>query len=163
MGLRVWNRPAYLMRLNPEIYQQEQERINRRCLKRPCNWPSKPFISEFSSWFHTLPSAGERGDGDRRIFAIRPLPNWVSSFSRFQHLTCRSNRNWTIWSTGQNIGYEADHSQGFARRSGFASADAPDEPGKRSWKAMMIDRPRRQIISSSPSSNGNGSDHGNGD
>ena len=42
--------PNYLLRINPDLYQEEQERALPAASRKRCNWPSKPSWASSPSW-----------------------------------------------------------------------------------------------------------------
>jgi hypothetical protein len=143
------------MRLSPEIYQQEQERVARR-FEEAVQLAEQAFVSEFAKLLSHLTErlANDEG-GERRIFRDSAISNLREFFERFRHLNVRSN---------QDLDRLVDQAQELVR--GVTPQDLRDNDGLRQHVAaemaqvqtrlglLIVDRPRRQIIRSSTSRNG---------
>jgi len=154
--------PSYLMRINPEIYQQEQERVSRR-FEEAVQLTEQAFITEFSKLVtHLAERLGNGEDGERRIFRDTAVTNLTEFFERFKNLNVRSN---------QELDQLVEQAQQLVQ--GVTPQDLRDNNALRAQIAtemtqvqtnletMIVDRPRRQIIRSNPS--GNGVNHAHGD
>ena len=83
--------PNYLMRLNPDLYQQEQERVARR-FEEAVQLAEQAFLGEFSKLVSHLTERLSSGpDGERKIFRDSAVANLVEFFERFRTLNVRSN------------------------------------------------------------------------
>lgn len=147
--------PSYLMRLNPDLYQQEQERIARR-FEEAVQLAEQAFMNEFGKLISHLTGRLANGEsGQRQIFRDSVVGNLVDFFERFQHLNVRSN---------QELDALVEQAQQLVR--GVTPQDLRDNDGLRQHVAtqmavvqsqlegMIVERPRRQIIRSGPSRNG---------
>jgi hypothetical protein len=147
--------PSYLMRLKPEIYQQEQERISRR-FEEAVQLAEQAFMSEFSRLLsHLTQRLGNDENGERRIFRDSVVTNLTEFFSRFRHLNVRSN---------QELDQLVEQAQQMV--SGVTPQDLREDGDLRHQIAtqirqvqndldeMIVDRPRRQIIRTNHSRNG---------
>jgi hypothetical protein len=154
--------PSYLMRLNPEIYQQEQDRVARR-FEEAVRLAEQAFISEFARLVsHLTERLGGGENGERRIFRDTVVANLTEFFERFKQLNVGSS---------QELDQLVEQAQQLVQ--GITPQDLRDNDGLRRDVAaqmtqiesqlddMIIDRPRRQIIRSSALQNGgaNGSGH----
>jgi hypothetical protein len=154
--------PSYLMRINPEIYQQEQERVARR-FEEAIQLAEQAFISEFSRLVsHLAERLGNDGTGERRIFRDSAVTNLREFFDRFKNLNVRSNQDLDglveqAQHLVQGIGPQ-DLRDNTVLRDQIATEMAKMQ---NTLEGMIIDRPRRQIIRSN--SSGNGVNHANGD
>jgi hypothetical protein len=154
--------PNYLMRINPEIYQQEQERVSRR-FEEAVQLAEQAFITEFSKLgTHLAERLGNGESGERRIFRDTAVTNLTEFFQRFRDLNVRSN---------QDLDQLVEQAQQMVQ--GVTPQDLRDNNALRAQIAtemtlvqtnletLIVDRPRRQIIRANPS--GNGVNHAHGD
>ena len=83
--------PEYLLRLNPDLYQQERERIVQR-FDQAVQLAEEAFIGEFSKLVSHLGERLTAGvDGQRKIFRDTAITNLTEFFQRFKSLNVRSN------------------------------------------------------------------------
>ncbi len=147
--------PSYLMRLNPEIYEQEQQRVAQR-FEEAVRLAEQAFIAEFARLVSHLTERLANGeDGERRIFRDSVVTNLTEFFSRFRDLNVRSN---------QELDQLVEQAQQLVQ--GVTPQDLRDNEGLRQHVAaemsevqaqveeMIVERPRRQIIRANPSRNG---------
>jgi len=147
--------PQYLMRLSPEIYQQEQERVARR-FEEAVQLAEQAFLSEFGKLVSHLTERLQGGQGDeRRIFRDSVVTNLTEFFEKFRHLNVGSSQ-------------ELDRLVEQAKQlvHGVTPQDLRDNASLRHHVAMemssvqarlegmIVERPRRQIIRSGSSRNG---------
>jgi hypothetical protein len=154
--------PSYLMRLNPEIYAQEQERISRR-FEEAVQLAEQAFMSEFSKLLsHLTERLANDGNGERRIFRDTAVTNLTEFFERFRHLNVRSNQDldqlveqaqqMVSGVTPQDLRDDGDLRQQIATQMSQVQNDL---------EGMIVNRPRRQIIRANSSRNGDS--HANAD
>ena len=84
--------PAYLMRLAPDIYRQEQERVAQR-FEEAVRMAEQAFVAEFARLVSHLTERLNDGDGERRIFRDTVVTNLGEFFERFRQLNVRSNED----------------------------------------------------------------------
>ena len=84
--------PAYLMRLAPDIYRQEQERVAQR-FEEAVRLAEQAFVAEFARLVSHLTERLGDGDGERRIFRDSVVDNLGEFFERFRQLNVRSNED----------------------------------------------------------------------
>jgi hypothetical protein len=152
--------PNYLMRLSPEIYQQEQERVARR-FEEAVTLAEQAFVSEFSKIVAHLTERLSGSDGERKVFRDSAVGNLREFFERFRYLSVRSN---------EELERLVDQAQQMVQ--GIGPQDLRDNDSLRAnvvqqlttvqatLDAMIVSQPRRRILRSQPS--GNGASHGNG-
>jgi hypothetical protein len=147
--------PAYLMRLSPEVYRQEQERVAQR-FEEAVRLAEEAFVAEFGRLVSHLTErlAGD-ADGERRVFRDSVVGNLGEFFTRFRDLNVRSN---------QDLDRLVERAQELVR--GVTPQDLRDDAGLRRHVAaemaavqsqlegMTVERPRRRIVRASPSQNG---------
>src|SRR5207302_3462761 len=82
--------PAYLMRLSPELYRQEQERVARR-FEEAVQLAEQAFVAEFTRLVSHLTERLNRSpDGERKVFRDSAVSNLTDFFERFRRLNVRS-------------------------------------------------------------------------
>lgn len=147
--------PSYLMRLHPNLYEQEQRRVAQR-FEEAVQLAEQAFIAEFGRLAaHLTERLADGPDGDSRIFRDSLVTNLTEFFSRFRDLNVRSN---------QDLDRLVEQAQQLVQ--GVRPQELRDNDGLRQHIAsqmtqvqerlegMMVERPRRQIIRSDPSRNG---------
>jgi hypothetical protein len=146
--------PDYLSRLAPDIYRQEQERVAQR-FDEAVRLAEQAFVAEFARLVSHLTERLNDSDGERRIFRDTVVTNLSAFFERFRQLNVRSN---------QDLEDLVGRAQQMVRD--VSPQDLRDNDGLRQHVAremavvqshleeMIVERPRRQIIRSSPSRNG---------
>ena len=138
--------PSYLLRINPELYRQEQERVARR-FEAAVELAEQAFLSEFAKLVSHL--AERLGWRRRRTAGLPGLgrlqPDRV--FPRFRDLNVRSN---------QELDGLVNQAQELVR--GVTPQDLRGDAGLRTQIAgemsrlqtqlagMLVERPRRQLI-----------------
>ena len=154
--------PSYLMRLSPDIYQQEQERVSRR-FEEAVQLAEQAFINELARLVSHLTERLTGGtEGERKVFRDSAVSNLVEFFDRFKALNVRSNAQ---------LDDLVEQAQQVVR--GVGPQELRDSDSLRQHVAgqlanvqaaldtMLVDRPRRRLIRAN--SSGNGGDHGPGD
>ncbi len=147
--------PSYLMRISPEVYHEEQQRISRR-FEEAVQLAEQAFLGEFAKLVSHLTERLAAGpDGERRVFRDSAITNLVDFFQRFGSLNIRSNRE---------LDALVEQAQQIVR--GVGPQDLRDSDSLRQQVAtqlaavqatldgMLVERPRRRIIRSSPATNG---------
>jgi len=140
------NETSYLMRISPEIYQQEQERVARR-FEEAVQLAEQAFIAEFAKLVSHLSERLSNADGgERRIFRDSAITNLSEFFQRFQSLNVRSN---------QDLDQLVDQAQQLVR--GLTPQDLRDDNQLRqqistemnqmqtTLEGMLVERPRDAI------------------
>ena len=84
--------PEYLMRLNPQLYQQEKARVTAR-FDEAVRLAESAFLDEFSRLVSHLTEriSGNGLDGDKKVFRDGVIDNLEVFFSRFKSLNVHSN------------------------------------------------------------------------
>ena len=153
--------PAYLMRINPELYQQEQQRVTER-FAQAVELAEQAFVGEFSKVIsHLTQRLQDDGSGERKVFRDTAVTNLLEFFDRFRHLSIRSN---------EDLEKLVEQAQDLVR--GITPQDLRTNDQLRqqiagemsqvqtSLDAMLVDLPRRRIVRMSPEEGGaNGSGH----
>ncbi|QEF97877.1 hypothetical protein Mal15_19230 [Stieleria maiorica] len=139
--------PDYLRRLNPELYQQECNRVKSR-FDEAVQLAEAAFIDELNKMVeHLSERLTGNDDGKPKVFRDSAIENFAEFFDRFQRLNIRSNE-------------ELDQVVDRARRviDGVAPQSLRDSESLRqritgqlaavqsSLDGLMVDRPRRNIL-----------------
>ena len=147
--------PSYLMRISPELYQQEQERVARR-FEEAVRLAEQAFLDEFARLVGHLTErlAPEEG-GQRRIFRDSAVTNLLEFFERFRRLNVRSS---------QDLDRLVEQAQGLVRGvTPQALRDSDELRGRIAAQmgavqsqldALVVERPRRQLVRPGPVPNG---------
>jgi hypothetical protein len=147
--------PSYLMRLAPDIYRQEQERVAQR-FDEAVRLAEQAFVAEFARLVqHLTERLADDQAGDRRVFRDTIVGNLTEFFERFRTLNVRSS---------DDLDHLVARAQDLVR--GVTPQDLRDNDGLRQQVAremavvqsqlegMIVERPRRQIIRPNPGRNG---------
>ena len=139
--------PNYLRDLNPELYQQECERVTAR-FDEAVRLAEQAFIEELQSLVaHLSERLTGEADGKPKIFRDSAVNNLTEFFERFQQLNVRSN---------EELDQLVEQCQGVIR--GVQPQLLRDDQGIRERVAaelggvqttlddLLVDRPRRNII-----------------
>jgi hypothetical protein len=83
--------PGYLLRIAPEVYEQERQRVSAR-FEEAVRLAEQAFIDEFGRLLsHLTERLADKEDGERRIFRDSAVDNLRQFFERFRHLNVSSN------------------------------------------------------------------------
>lgn len=139
--------PSYLMRLNPALYEQEQQRVTQR-FEEAVRLAEQAFLGEFGKLVeHLCERLSTSQDGERKIFRDSVLENLSDFFDKFKKLNVRSN---------VDLDHLVQRAHDLVR--GVNAQQLRDNDGLRQQVAtqfsqvqsvidgMMVDRPRRRII-----------------
>jgi hypothetical protein len=149
--------PEYLLRLNPDLYQQERKRIAQR-FDDAVRLAEEAFVGEFSKLVsHLTERLTADPSGERKVFRDSALTNLTEFFRRFRALNVRSNADLDrLVETAQQVLQGADpnivrNSQSLRQQitTQLAGVQAHLEQ-------MLVDAPRRRILRSqlAPATNG---------
>lgn len=143
--------PSYLLRIAPELYQQEQERVAHR-FEEAVQLAEQAFLVEFAQLVsHLTERLGNDSDGQRRIFRDSTVTNLLAFFDRFRRLNVRSN---------EELDQLVEQAQQLVQ--GITPQDLRDNNQLRqqiaadmaqvqtSLDGLIVERPRWQIIRANP-------------
>ena len=143
--------PGYLLRLSPELYQQEQERVRQR-FEEAVRLAEQAFQDEFARLVgHLTERLADGADGRRRVFRDSAVTNLTDFFERFRQLNVRSNPD-----LDRLVAQAQELVQGVTPlalradtplRQQIATAMAQVQ---HQLDGMVVDRPRRQIVRAQP-------------
>ncbi len=143
--------PDYLRRLNPDLYQEQADRVSQR-FERAVEMAEQAFMDELEQLVtHLAERLSGNDDGRPRIFRDTAVTNLGEFFSRFRDLDIRSNeqldelvgRCEQLMSGVQPQGLRDNDS---LRRSLSTNLSAVQS----SLDQMLVDRPRRNILRPQP-------------
>ena len=150
--------PSYLLRIAPEVYRQEQQRVAAR-FEEAVRLAEQAFVAELGQLVsHLTERLGAGPDGGKKVFRDSMVNNLLEFFQRFKTLNVGSNAQ---------LDELVEQAQQIVR--GVVPQSLRDNETLRQHVAtqltqvqatldgMMVDAPRRRIIRSTPSTNG-GSD-----
>lgn len=138
--------PSYLMRIAPEVYQQEQERVARR-FEEAVRLAEQAFTAEFAKLVSHLAERLSSPDGERQIFRDSVVVNLTEFFQRFQQLNVHSSEQLdSLVRQAQDIvqGVQPQELRDDASlRQHIATSLASVQAA---LDGMLVDRPRRRIV-----------------
>jgi hypothetical protein len=148
--------PEYLLRLNPRLYEQEQNRMSQR-FDEAVRLAEEAFVAEFSKLVSHLSERLTAGvDGEKKIFRDTALSNLTEFFQRFRHLNVRSNADLNrLVETAQSVLAGNDPQKVRDSSSLRQQITTQLAAVQASLDQMLVDQPRRRILrnQAAPSSN----------
>lgn len=139
--------PEYLLRLSPQLYQEERQRIAAR-FDEAVRLAEEAFTAEFAKLVsHLVERLGSEADGTRKVFRDSAIGNLTEFFQRFRNLDVGSSQ-------------ELDRLVETAKKaiSGVEPQAVRDSDGLRqhvatqlsavsaSLEQLLVDQPRRRIL-----------------
>ncbi len=154
--------PSYLMRISPEIYQQEQARVAAR-FEEAVQLAEQAFVSEFAKLVaHLTERLGAGADGERKTFRDSAVNNIREFFERFTHLSLRSNDQLESLVEQARQVVQGVHPQDLRDNAALRQQITTQLAGVQAeLDGLLVDQPRRRIIRAHPTTNGAG--HAAGD
>jgi hypothetical protein len=149
--------PAYLLRIAPEVYREEQERVARR-FEEAVRLAEEAFVSEFAGVVaHLAERLAPDEAGERKVFRDSAVQNLLDFFERFRRLNVRSS---------EELDALVDQAQQLVRGVTPQRLRDNDELRERvtsdlarvqfQLDGMLVNQPRRRIVRAAPSQNGGG-------
>jgi hypothetical protein len=139
--------PAYLMALNPEVYQQEQARVRER-FESAVELAEQAFAAELQRLVsHLAERLTGLHDGQPKVFRDSAVENLREFFDRFRQLNIRSNPelDTLVEQAQQTIaGIEPQQLRDSVRLRQMVANDF--EVIQAAVGEMLVDRPRRNIL-----------------
>jgi hypothetical protein len=138
--------PSYLMRIAPEVYQQEQERVARR-FEEAVQLAEQAFTAEFAKLVSHLTERLSTPDGERKIFRDSAVVNLIDFFERFKQPNIHSSEQLDALvqqaqQVIQGVPPQELRDNNCLRQhiaTSLASVQA-------SLDGLLVDRPRRRIV-----------------
>lgn len=149
--------PSYLMRIAPDVYQQEQQRVSAR-FEEAVQLAEQAFLSEFARLVSHLTErlSGEEG-GERRVFRDSAVGNLVDFFGKFARLNVRSNPDLdALVEEARRLVQGVSPQQ--LRDSGELRRHVAHEMARvqTQVEGLITEAPRRRLVRARPSNNGGG-------
>jgi hypothetical protein len=148
--------PSYLMRVSPELYEQERRRVAAR-FEEAVELAEQAFAAEFEKLLAHLTERLAGENGERRVFRDSAVGNLADFFEKFRRLNVRSNpdldalveeaRRLVQGVTPQALRVDA----GLRERVAVEMARVRENVG-----SLIVAAPRRRIVRSTIGSNGGG-------
>jgi hypothetical protein len=154
--------PSYLMRIAPEVYEQERQRVAAR-FDEAVRLAEQAFATEFARLLaHLTERLGDCHGGQRRIFRDSSVTNLAEFFQRFGQLNVRSNPDLDrLVAQAQEL-VRGVTPQELRDNDGLRRMIASEMEGVQARvEQMIVDAPRRRIVR--PPANGEGGVHASGD
>ena len=145
--------PAYLQQLNPQLYQQECQRISSR-FDEAVQLAESAFTEELAKLVTHLAervngsgSGGSGGDGKPKVFRDSAITNLTEFFARFKHLNIRSNEQLDeLVDQAQRV-IRGVQPQALRTSESLRQRVSTQLAGVQSaLDGLLVDRPRRRII-----------------
>jgi hypothetical protein len=147
--------PSYLLRISPEVYEQERQRVAAR-FEEAVKRAEQAFATEFARLLAHLSERLRAGEGgERRVFRDSAVTNLTEFFERFKHLNVSSS---------PELDELVEKAQELVK--GVAPQQMRDHAGLRAEiaarmaevrtgvEALITDAPRRRLVRTRPSANG---------
>ena len=147
--------PSYLMRVAPEVHEQESRRVAAR-FEEAVRLAEQAFAAEFAGLLeHLAERLSDGPEGRRKVFRDSAVTNLTDFFQRFRNLNVRSNAE---------LDALVAQAQGLVR--GVVLHDLRADGGLRRQiaesmsqvrsrvESLIVDAPRRRIVRARPATNG---------
>jgi len=139
--------PEYLLRLNPELYQQETARISAR-FDQAVQLAEEAFVAELSKLVgHLTERLTEGVNGEKKVFRDSAMTNLTEFFTRFKSLNVSSNAELDrLVETAERVlsgtEPEAVRNNSALRQQITTQLSAVSA----TLDGMLVDQPRRKIL-----------------
>jgi hypothetical protein len=138
--------PDYLLRLRPELYEQERSRIAAR-FEEAVKLAEQAFASEFADLLSHLTERLSSSTGHPKVFRDSAVGNLKTFFERFRQLNVRSNEQLDeLIASAQKLLEDVEPQQ--LRDSGSLRHQIRSQLGtiRGELDELLVDRPRRRIL-----------------
>ena len=138
--------PPYLQQLNPQLYEQECQRVQSR-FDEAVRLAEEAFTAELARLVSHLTERLSGPEGDRKIFRDSAVENLTEFFQRFRQLNVRSNEQLDqLVSQAQRI-IRGIEPQSLRDNAGLRQHVATELSRVESvLDGLLVDRPRRAIL-----------------
>ncbi len=149
--------PSYLMRLSPDLYEQEQRRVAAR-FEEAVRLAEQAFLEEFARLVaHLTERLSTSVDGERKVFRDSAVGNLTEFFERFRRLGVHSSAELDRLVQEAQRAVRGVDAQALRTSDDLRAQVASQLSGvQATLDGMLIDRPRRRIVRATSLSNGNG-------
>ena len=139
--------PSYLMQLNPELYQQECQRVQAR-FDEAVRLAEEAFTGELAKLIsHLTERLSGTEDGKPKIFRDSAIENLTGFFERFRQLSVRSNDQLDRLVTDAQRIIRGVEAQELRDNNGLRQQVATEMSRVQSvLDGLLVDRPRRAIL-----------------
>jgi hypothetical protein len=147
--------PAYLMRVAPEVHEQESRRVAAR-FEEAVRLAEQAFAAEFAGLLsHLAERLSDGPGGQRKVFRDSAVTNLTDFFQRFRNLNVRSNAELDALVTQaqglvRGVVLHDLRADGSLRRQ---IAESMAQVRER-VESLIVDAPRRRIVRARPAANG---------
>jgi hypothetical protein len=154
--------PSYLLRIAPEVYEQEQQRVAQR-FEEAVRLAEHAFAAELAALVaHLSERLAGKDDGKPRIFRDSAVSNLNEFFQRFSRLNVRSNPELDALIQQAQQLVSGVTPQALRDDTNLRQQVANDMARVREQvESLLVERPRRRLIRPGLSDNGvnHGADH----
>ena len=139
--------PDYLRQLNPELYEQECQRVQSR-FEEAVRLAEDAFLGELSQLVsHLTDRLSGQVDGRPKVFRDSAIGNLHEFFERFRSLNVRSNEQLDVLVAQCQGIVQGIQPRELRKRGELRQQVASELSGvQAALDGLLIDRPRRQII-----------------
>ncbi|MFH1304637.1 MAG: hypothetical protein ABIK07_26590 [Planctomycetota bacterium] len=139
--------PDYLRQLNPELYEQECQRVQSR-FEEAVRLAEDAFLGELSQLVsHLTDRLSGQADGRPKVFRDSAIGNLHEFFERFRSLNVRSNEQLDVLVAQCQGIVQGIRPQELRKRGELRQQVASELSGvQAALDGLLVDRPRRQII-----------------
>lgn len=139
--------PDYLRQLNPELYEQECQRVQSR-FEEAVRLAEDAFLGELSQLVsHLTDRLSGQADGRPKVFRDSAIGNLHEFFERFSSLNVRSNEQLDVLVAQCQGIVQGIQPRELRKRGELRQQVASELSGvQAALDGLLIDRPRRQII-----------------
>ena len=139
--------PDYLRQLNPELYEQECQRVQSR-FEEAVRLAEDAFVGELSQLVsHLTDRLSGQADGRPKVFRDSAIGNLHEFFERFRSLNVSSNEQLDVLVAQCQGIVQGIQPQELRKRDTLRQQVASELSGvQAALDGLLIDRPRRQII-----------------
>ena len=139
--------PQYLMRLNPDLYREEQQRVAQR-FEDAVRLAEQAFVSEFAKLVSHLTERLSSGpDSERKVFRDTAVSNLTEFFERFRQLNVQSNAQLDVLVNQAQDLVRGIRPQALRENESLRQQVATQLSQVQAvLDGMMIDVPRRRIV-----------------
>jgi hypothetical protein len=138
--------PDYLVRLSPELYEQERARVASR-FEEAVQLAEQAFLEEFARIVAHLTERVTDEGGEGKVFRDSAINNLTEFFERFRSLNVRSNQQLDDLVAQAQRAIRGTTPQGLRDNSSLRRELTTRLSGvQSSLDALLVERPRRKIL-----------------
>lgn len=139
--------PDYLLRLNPQLYQQEKDRVSAR-FEEAVRLAEEAFASELAKLVtHLVERLGGGVEGERKVFRDSAVNNLREFFERFRSLSVHSSPELDRLVETARKALDGAEPQAVRDSEGLRQQIATQLSAVQSaLDGMLVDQPRRRVL-----------------